>query len=245
MLPLPTSRSHPLAGGWREELVSVLAGAGFTCALLFGLAYLANSTPPPPPAAIADLRIMTAPLDPPPPPPPVTEVSAPPDVSSPFSGLEVGSSSSSVKIAVVPPDLDALIPRQAEMPRATIDVGRFYTSFRPKMDPIQDFQRVYQPSEVDQRPVRQITTIPRIPDRVRDDAASLSVTLLIVVSEKGEATNVRVARSSGNPQFDAIIVRCVQEEWGFTPAVRKGKRVKCLTEQPYTVQWTAGSPFRI
>jgi TonB family protein len=245
MPPPSNPHPHPLAGGWREELVSVLVGAGFTFALLCSMAYLANTTPPPPPTAIADLKIMTAPLDPPPPPPPVTEVTATTDVSTPFSGLEVGSSSSSVKIAVVPPDLDALLPRQAEMPRATIDVGRFYTSFKPKMDVIRDFQRVYQPSEVDQKPVRQITTIPRIPERVRDGAASLSVTLLIVVSEKGEATNVRVSRSSGNARFDAIIVQCVQDEWGFTPAVRKGKRVKCLTEQPYTVQWSAGSPFRI
>jgi TonB family protein len=69
------------------------------------------------------------------------------------------------------------------------------------------------------------------------------VTLLFVVDANGAAGNVRVVKTSGNPEFDALIIENVKE-WEFSPAIKKNKRVKCLVQQPVVVKWSSGSPFR-
>lgn len=229
----------------QDEAVSISAGILFTAALVFAMAHVASVAPETPPAWDEGPQLMALPLDLPPPPPILAEQAPPSEPTSNVVGLDIGASDSPVRIAVTPPDLDAIVRAHDEMPKAQLDIGRLYSDFRPKAGPVQDLQHVYQTSEVDEKPTRQITTVPIVPSRVRGNAETLSVRLIILVNEVGRPTSVRVSRSSGNPQFDAIIVRCVQEEWGFTAAVRKGKRVKCLTEQLFTVRWSSGSPFRI
>ena len=64
-------------------------------------------------------------------------------------------------------------------------------------------------------------------------------------SAKGAVTAIRVVKPSGNAEFDTIVVECVRDEWVFSPAVRKGKKVKCLVQQLVWYKWTAGSPFTI
>jgi TonB family protein len=67
--------------------------------------------------------------------------------------------------------------------------------------------------------------------------------MLIIVNTKGGVDNVRVIDSSGNPEFDAILIRDVRESWVFKPAAKKGRRVRCLLQQTVRVNWEAGSPF--
>jgi len=63
-----------------------------------------------------------------------------------------------------------------------------------------------------------------------------------VVDAKGAPSNIRVLHSSGNEKFDALVVKCVQDEWEFSPAVKKGRKVKCLVQRSVTIRWDS-SPF--
>jgi outer membrane biosynthesis protein TonB len=51
-----------------------------------------------------------------------------------------------------------------------------------------------------------------------------------------------VLRPSGNEAFDKIVTECVRDEWEFTPAIRKGKKVRCMVQQLVWYKWTNGSP---
>ncbi|HVU23103.1 MAG TPA: hypothetical protein VHE13_03190 [Opitutus sp.] len=101
----------------RDEAVSLAAGVVFTVALLAVMAHFGRRTTMAPPVEIADLRVMTVPLEPP---PPVVETPREPvETGMPLVGIEVGASDSPVRIAVVPPDLESLVPISAA-PTATI-----------------------------------------------------------------------------------------------------------------------------
>jgi hypothetical protein len=52
-----------------------------------------------------------------------------------------------------------------------------------------------------------------------------------------------VVESSGNAKFDEIFARTVRDQWLFSPAIRRGKKVKCLAQQWFRVNFTSGSPF--
>jgi TonB family protein len=65
-----------------------------------------------------------------------------------------------------------------------------------------------------------------------------------VVDAKGEIGNVRIASSSGNPEFDAIILNNIRE-WSFSPAIRKGRKVRCLLQQAVIIQWSRRSQFEL
>ncbi len=88
-------------------------------------------------------------------------------------------------------------------------------------------------------------TIARVSSRVRDDAPQLRVTLLLIIDSEGAVTSARVLTPSGNAKFDQIVIECVRDEWVFTPAVRKGKKVRCMVQQLVWYQWTNGSPFTL
>jgi TonB family protein len=231
------------AEGTVQNAVSLLVGAGFTCCLFVGIAHFKQRAAEDPPPRFDDLRLVSSPLQPPPPPrtpPPATEAA---EIPATVTGFEAAPSDSPVKIAVSPPDLDSMFSGPQPAPPAVIQIGQLYTDFKPAMDLAYDPQRVFQQSEVDQRPTVLFHRIPVIPKGVRGRAQSLRVTLLLVIDTVGAVGDVRVVVSSGNPQFDAIIVENIKE-WGFSPAIRKGRKVRCLVEQPVKVVWTAGSPFQ-
>lgn len=237
-----TTRIRGRRTEFRDEALSWLAGAMFTLLLFLGLARLEGVKPSAPPAQIEDLRLVAASIEPPPP-PRVPEAAEPVDAGTGVVGLEVGASDSPVKIAVVPADLAAMFPPTDNAPRAEIRAGKLYSELRPRVDVSSDFRRVYQPSDVDQQPTVVHRAVPRIPRYVRKKADTLRVTLLIIVNEKGIVSSVRVLKPSGNPQFDEIVSECVRYEWAFTPAVKAGKAVKCMLQQPVTIIWGKGNPF--
>jgi len=53
---------------------------------------------------------------------------------------------------------------------------------------------------------------------------------------------VSLARSSDKPRFDELMSKKLQE-WKFFPAIKDGRKVRCLAEQTITVRWSSGSPF--
>jgi TonB family protein len=232
------------ADGAVLNALSLLVGAGFTCCLFLGIAHFKQAAAEDPPSRFDDLKLVSIPLQPPPPPrtPPAAAESA--VIPATVTGFEAAPSDSPVKIAVSPPDLDSLTSGPQPAPPAVIQIGQLYTDFKPSMDLSYDPQRVFQQNEVDQRPTVLFHRIPVIPKGIRGKAEYLRVTLLLVIDTVGAVGDVRVVVSSANPQFDAIIVENIKE-WGFSPAIRKGRKVRCLVEQPVKVVWTSGSPFQV
>ena len=150
-----------------------------------------------------------------------------------------------MKIAVVPPDLDSLIPATQVAPAAAIEPLQAYADLKPSVDPSGIFERVYQQSEVDRIPTVLFRPDPSIPHSVQNGAQQLRVSVLFVVGTNGLATSVRVLKSSGSAEFDAIIAQSIRDDWSFTPAVKNKKKVRCMVQEAVTVKWSAGSPFSL
>lgn len=235
------ARSRAEAAG--QELLALATGAAFTFALFFGMAHFENVGTSETAAPIEDAPLISAPFEPPPPPPKPVEQTAIPDTTLPFAGLEVSPSESPVAIAVVPPDLAALIPATTNPPRAMIRVGGLQAEFKPKMDIEFDARHVFQETEVDQVPRAIVRTAPAISSNVRQNAETLRAVLLLQIDQKGRVESARVVKTSGNPEFDKIIAQTVREEWLFSPAIRRSKNVRCLAQQAFRVNFTSGSPF--
>lgn len=230
------------AEGLAAEALSLLVGAGFTLALFMTLAHFEDPGAVEPPAQIDDLRSVAIPMEPPPP-PRQPDVAPPTEPVAGLTGIEIGASESPVRIAVVPPDLAALFPPTEMAPAAQIQVGRLYPDMKPSVDVAANFQHVFQQGEVDRIPTVVYRATPRIPRYVRKEAAQLRVILLLVVDQNGVATSVRLLKPSGNPEFDEIVAACVKDEWAFTPAIKAGKKVRCMLQQAVTIKWTRGTPF--
>lgn len=230
-----------LATNLAKEALCLLLGAAFTLGLFLSVAHFAAMDAPPPPPDFADLRAMAMPMEAPPPRP--VESTPVPVAATPFAGLEVGASDSPVRIAVVPPDLTQLLPVTTTAPAARIEPAQLYTEFKPRTDIGGDFSRIFQQHEVDQRPTVLSRPKPYIPSVVRGGAESLRISVLILIDTKGAVSSVRVLSPSGNEHFDAIILRDIREAWVFTPAMKKGHKVRCLVQQNVRVVWQGGSPF--
>jgi TonB family protein len=239
----PIHAARTLAQRVADEVLALSLGAGFTLALFIAMAHFENAGEPAQQAQIEDLRVVAAVAEPPPPKP--EETTEPVDVVTPLMGIEIAASDSPLKIAVVPPDLTKIIASTEVPPRAAIQPAQLYTDLRPKADLSGEFERIFQQNEVDQVPMAVVKTIAKVSRRVRDDADQLRVTLAIIIDSTGAVTSIRVLRPSGNVEFDSIVVDCVRNEWAFSPAIRKGKRVRCMVQQLVWYKWTEGSPFAI
>jgi TonB family protein len=222
-----------------EEAVCLLLGGGLTLFLFLGIARFESVRPVAPPSDIEDLRVVSAITEPPPPKPeerPETQ-----DSVTPLTGIDIAASESTVKLAVVPPDLDKIIPATELPPRAAVQFNQLLTDMKPRADISGEFSHIYQQSEVDQVPQAVVKTIARVSKRARDDAEQLKVTLLLVIDTTGTVTSIRVLKPSGNVKFDQIVLECVRDEWEFTPAVRKGRKVRCMVQQLIWYKWTEGA----
>jgi hypothetical protein len=226
-----------------DEALCLLLGAGLTFGLFLGMAHFENVKPVAPAPEIEDLRSIAAISEPPP--PRVEDHSQAPDSIVPLTGIEIAASDSPVKLAVVPPDLDKILPPTELPPRATIQFSQLLTDLRPKAGASGEFQHIYQQNEVDQATGRGRETIARVSSRVRDNAEQLRVTLLLSSTRRERVTSIAVLTPSGNAKFDQIVIECVRDEWVFTPAVRKGKKVRCMVQQLVWYKWTNGSPFTL
>jgi outer membrane biosynthesis protein TonB len=67
--------------------------------------------------------------------------------------------------------------------------------------------------------------------------------VLILIDTRGAVTSVRQLQGSGNQYFDEIILRDIRESWVFSPAMKKGHKVRCLVQQNVRVVWENGSIF--
>jgi TonB family protein len=229
----------------RDALAGWLGGAGFTFLLFFGMAHLEHVGTAAPDAEIEDLRMVSLPLEPPPPPPRVTDSIPAPAELPPLAGIELGASDSPLRIAVVPPDLEILVPPATTPPRALVPFTYFHTELKPRLDAEFGAKHVFQERELDQPPVAVVRTAPAVPAAIFGDARSLRVVLLLLIEPDGRVSSARVAQSSGKPEFDAIVAEAVKDGWEFTPGVRRGKKVRCLAQQPFRVNLGGGSPYEL
>ncbi len=231
------------AARFADEAVCLLLGAALTLGIFVCVAHFEIATPAAPKSDIEDLRVLSAFAEPPPP-----KVDPRPEeasLSPPLTGLEIGPSDSPVKLAVVPPDLDKIIPPSDAPPPANIQFNQLLTDLRPRTGGLGDLQHIYQQNEVDQVPIAVVKTIAHVSNRTREDAPSLRATLLVVIDAEGAVTDIRVMKPSGNADFDNIVLKCVRDEWVFTPAIRKGRKVRCMVQQLIWYKWTEGSKFTI
>ena len=226
---------------FRAEALSIALGAGFTLALFLAVAHFDSAAPPATDPDLSELHVMALPPETPPPRP--VETPATPTTAVPFAGLEVGASDSPVRIAVVPPDLAALMPVDTIAPSAKIEPAKLYTEFKPRTELDGDFGRIFQPEEVDQRPHALVRPNPSIPGIVRGNAKKLAILVLVLIDTHGAVTDIRVLQPSGNQYFDEIILRDIRTAWVFSPAVKRGHKVRCLLQQNVRVNFTNASPF--
>ncbi len=228
------------AGPGRTAL-SVLLGAGFTLSLFLGIAHVQNIVPVTAPPDIDTLRAVSLPVVPPP--PRVVPTDTEPAATN-VLGFDATPSDSPVKITVAPPELVDLEPPPTVAPAAVIQVGQLYTDLRPRMNFSGEAQRIFQTSEVDQAPKVLYTVMPAVSQRMLGKNASARVTVILIIDANGVVVSARLAQSSGNPDLDAIMLDNIKE-WAFAPAVKKGKRVKCLIQQGYNIRMPSASPFTI
>lgn len=242
---VPILRMKSGAGSAAHEVLSVLMGAGFTFCLFWGVAHYARVAPSNPPPAIDDLRAVALPIQPPPPPRSVEPETEPSITTATVVDFAPGPSDSPVKIAITLPSLDSLLPANPLALPALLQVGQLYGEFKPRTDVSVDTQRIFQQSEVDSIPTALYRPPPPISRRQFKDTDRIRLTLLFVVESDGTITNVRVVKSSENPEVDAIVAETVQKEWGFAPAIRRGKKVRCLLLQPFTILLPSASQFHL
>jgi TonB family protein len=240
---LDWSARRGAVGHLAEETACLVLGAGVTFALFFGVAHLEDVRPGVAPPAIEDLRQASAVFDPPP--PKIEERTAAPEMDIPLTGIDVGTSASPVKVSVVPPDLEKILPSESLPPIATIQFGQIMTELKPKIKAGGNLEHIYQQSEVDVAPKAVTKEIARIPDSVHHNIEQLRVTLVLVIDSEGVVTSIRVAKPSGNARFDKIVTECVRDEWQFSPAIRKGKKVRCMVEQLVWYKWTEGISYTL
>jgi TonB family protein len=236
---------EPAPGTWRNGAVGLLLGVGFTLMLFLGLAHIEHATTDEPAQVFSDLQSAAMTLEPPPPPPPtpgpaVSDAPATPIIGG--LGVQAGDVGAAVKVTVSPRDVSQLLPARAITPSMKALTQARYSELRPKMDLAGDIQRIYQVGDVDERPQILIEAKPYIPPVVRMGAKELQVTLLFVVDSTGAVASVRILRSSNNKFFDEIVAECVHHQWIFSPAVKRGRKVKCLVQRAIIVRWST-SPF--
>lgn len=225
------------------ETAFLVLGAGMTLGLFLGIARF-QGTHAKPPSDIEDVRMASIFVEPPP--PSLSQAQETPEVTAPVTGIEIAASESPTKLAVVPPDLDKIIPRTDLPPRATIQFNQLLTDLKPKAGLSAEYKHIYQQSEVDQVPRALVKTIARVTKRMRDGAEQLRVTLILVIETDGSISSIRVLKASGNAKFDDAVLNCVSGEWEFSPAVRRGKKVRCMVQQLVWYKWTGeGSPFTL
>lgn len=229
--------------GFLRQAMALLLGAGFTFGLFMGIAHYEKETPATPPAILDELHVALPPIEPPP--LPVKPVESVQEIT-PMMGFDLAPSSSPVKIAVSPPSPLELLPENlSKTPVANAQTGPMLTEFKPKTDLLPDGQRIYQKSDVDRIPSLLDRTDPVVPSRMMDDNPMLRVTILMVIELDGSTSHIRLTKTSGIAEFDQLMIESVKNDWVFAPAIKRGKKVRCLIEQAISVRKSSGSRFGI
>lgn len=228
--------------------ISFTLGTGFTLGLFLSIAQFLRTQEESAetPVNVEDLETVMVAM-PPPPPPPKTEEKpvVVPELSDAIAlGLAEEPSASPVKIAPSPPNFEELLPMAQTPTHAVTGTIGLESDVQPTLALTFDENRVYQKSEVDKPPFPTSRVEPSVPSRVLGDNRRRSVVVLFVVDKRGVVGSIRVLRSSDSEEFDEIVVKAISE-WTFSPAVKKGKAVRCMIQQQITVQMEQRDVFSL
>ncbi|HLP01592.1 MAG TPA: TonB family protein [Opitutaceae bacterium] len=244
MLP-PPSNTLPAtlpAPGWRARAACALAGVGCAAAIFGTLALTRSPGEPAPEAEVFVARQLSVPVDEPPPlvePAPLDTVS----LANPIR-LEIAASTSPVRIQV--PDLPA-VPLQVAPPAARPTLAARFDLAKSAAKPVVDngdmeARRVFDRGDVDQQPIALQRVTPRISYGDAYNLDTPRTTMLVIVNTDGTVGDVRIVQSAQDEYFDRMMVEAIRQ-WRFSPAVRKGRKVRCWVQQAISVQLNTGSPF--
>lgn len=219
--------------------ISFILGTGFTLGLFLSIGHFlrAQEDAAEAPSTIDDLETVTVAMPPPPPPPKSEEKPmVAPELSEAIAlGFAEEPSASPVKIAPSPPNFEELLPMMQTPTQVVAGTVGLESDLKPTLSLTFDENRVYQKSEVDKPPVPTSRVEPSVPARLLGESRKRTTVLLLVVDTRGVVGNIRILRSSDNSEFDEIVAQAVGE-WTFSPAIKKGKAVRCLIQQQITVQ---------
>ncbi len=178
----------------------------------------------------------------PPPPPPTKVVSEEAEASGEPGtvAFEAERSESPVKIMATPMSLEDIT--RSQRPGATIRPSYGLAAPRVEKGSGVDYSRTFQSSEVDEKPVVLSRQQPRGLDATMKGVLALRVVVLVLVDQNGIPRTAKLLSSSGNPKFDQQWLETMPQ-WEFSPAIKKGKKVRCWVEQAVTVRTGAGNPF--
>ncbi|HEY9155482.1 MAG TPA: TonB family protein [Opitutaceae bacterium] len=219
--------------------VSLLLGGGFTLCIFFAISIFLQTQEKAatPTVTQDDLEIVPLVMPPPPPPPRFEEkpLLVPELTEAIPLGLQEEPSTSTIKIAPSPPSIDEVLPPSHLPPNALADVTGLDSTLKPQMNVLLDDSHIYQKSEVDKIPTIISRSVPDVAESLLGASRARSAVVLFIVDTHGVVGNVRIVRTSGNVEFDSIMVDWVLQ-WTFTPATKMGKAVRCMVQQQVTVQ---------
>lgn len=225
---------------WPVRVAGAIGGIVFTTVIAATLALVSHS-PAESQVSLEEEEVQSVELPDPPPPPPATpsSVTGPTLPPTPLLFDEVPSSST-VHIAPTPVPIDPLL---AEVrPSHTLRFDYAPGQFRPdaggwEPDPSHIFQR----SEVDQQVVPIFQKVPEISAALYREVKNPRVRVLLVVNTDGSVMDIRLLKGT-HPEFDRLVIEALAQ-WRFRPAMRKGRKVRCLTEVPVYVKLPGANPF--
>ncbi len=230
--PLPRPEAS-----WTAHLLGLAGGVGFTGVIISGLVWFTRAPEPKPEEEIQEIRAVDIPE--PPPPPPQTMSRGTPLPPAPMV-FEESPSTNAVRIAPTPIPIAPLLT--VTRPSFSLEFSFTPGEFRPEGgDWAPDVNHIFQRSEVDQQVVAIFKKAPTIPTLLLREVKNPRVTVLFVVNIDGSVENVHLLRGQ-QPEFDRLIVDAIAQ-WRFRPAMRKGKKVRCLTELPVYVKAPNANPF--
>lgn len=225
------------------QIVQTLGGLACAGLILIVLAFLRAPREAGPATEIYTARLVTVPFDEPPPPPREQAPPEPGPIVGPMRleiALEAGSA---VHIQVpdfAPSDTEMAPPPARAVVAARFDVANSIA--RPvDLDEL-PARRIFSRNEVDQRPMVVYRVTPKFSDQRVSKMATPRVGLLLVVNSDGSVGDVQVMRGSGEEDFDQAIIEAIRE-WRFSPAILKGRKVRCWVEQMVSVKMSRATPF--
>src|SRR5580698_375252 len=225
------------------QIVQTLGGLACAGLILVVLAFLRAPLKPVAAADVYTAHLVARPFDEPPPPP---REQAPP-VPGPIVGpmrLEIAPEAvSAVHIQV--PDVPLLDTEMPPPPARAVVAARFdlaHSIARPVDTDDLAALRIFSRNEVDQRPMVVYRVAPKLSDKRVSKMATPRVVLLLVVNTDGSVGDVRVMQGSGEEDFDQTMIETIRE-WRFSPAILKGRKVRCWVEQKVSVKLSGATPF--
>lgn len=221
---------HP---GWASRGFVAIGGVAVSLLILLGLHLVQRAPVTTPPVETRELHAIS--LPPPPPPPPMVASEPPPPQLMEMVPLPTASP---VRFALTINPVD--VPSIQAQPR--IEFAR--DAFKPTSRELGDVEnRVYNVRDVDRLPIPVFRKQPRVPLGMLRSAKSPMVRLTFVVSTTGAVENVRVVQA--DPLEMGELVAAAVREWQFEPAMKDGRKVRCVVIQPVRLHAPSGNPFGI